>query len=230
MLICQFFFWQKTEKIRPELEIIPTPPSKYFVSAASLGDSEFLFRILASRLQNSGDVFAGFASLKNYDYKRIYAWMNALDELNDQSNFVPALASYYYSQTSNQKDLRYLVDYLELHSAKNLDENWWWLFQAVYIAKNQLNDMDLAIRIANKLAENEPKKAPFWTKQLPAFLYEKVGDGCMAFSIIEKLIKESESGVRQIDPKEMNFMRYFINERLKKLQEQKFDPRACKRS
>ena len=226
--IAQIFFWKQTENIKPSFEIIPPVPSKYLVSTLSLGDNEFLFRILGTRLQNSGDVFAGFVALKNYDYSRLYQWMVMLDELNPKSNFIPALAAYYYSQTQNKPDTRYIVDYLDEHSSKDIDANWWWLFQGTYIAKNNLENPSRALELAHKLAKNNAKNAPLWTKELPAFLLEESGESCLAFEVIEKLIKESESGQHQISANEMNFMRHFINERLAKLKKQKFNPRQCR--
>ncbi len=225
--VCQIFFWKNTEHLKPRFDIVPPAPNQYLVSALSLGDKEFLFRILATRLQNSGDIFAGFVSLKDYDYSRIYQWMTTLDTLNAKSNFVPAIAAYYYSQTQKIADVHYVVDYLEEHSNKDIDANWWWLFQATYIAKKNMGDMNRALEIAYQLSKNNSTTAPFWTKQLPAFLHEEMGDGCMAFAVIESLIKESESGARQIKPEELNFMRHFINDRLAKLKKQKFDPRQC---
>ena len=224
---CQLFFWKQTEHLKPRFDIVPPAPNQYLVSALSLGDKEFLFRILATRLQNSGDVFAGFLALKEYDYVRVHQWMTTLDTLNAKSNFVPAIAAYYYSQTQKIEDAHYVVDYLQEHSIKDIDANWWWLFQATYIAKKNMGDMNRALEIAYLLSKNNSPTAPFWTKQLPAFLHEEMGDGCLAFSVIESLIKESESGARQIKPEELNFMRHFINERLAKLKKQKFDPRQC---
>jgi hypothetical protein len=223
----QIFFWHKTESVKPALDIVPEAPSKYLVSAASLGDNEFLFRVMAARLQNSGDVFAGFVALKKYDYSRIYQWLTALDQLNDKSNFAPALAAYIYSQTQTHQDTKYIVDYLDEHSAKDIDKNWWWLFQAIYIAKKSLGDINRALDLAYKLSENNAKNAPLWTKQMPAFIHEEMGDGCMAFYVIEKIISESESGVRQVSAEELNFMRSFIKDRLHKLKEGKFDPKKC---
>jgi hypothetical protein len=228
--VFQIIFWSETEKIKPRLDIVPPAPSKYFTSATSFGDKEFLFRALGSQLQNFGDVFAGFVSLKNYDYSRIYDWMKALDNLNDKSNFVPSLASYYYSQTQKKEDSRYVVDYLAQHSRKNIDEKWWWMMQAVFIAKSQLKDLNLARDLSYELSENNAKNAPLWTKQMPAFISEELGDGCSAFLVIENLIKESESGERQITAEEMNFMRYFINTRLQKLKTQGFDPKKCQKN
>jgi hypothetical protein len=225
---CQIFFWKKTENLKPRFDIVPPAPNKYLVSALSLGDKEFLFRVLGARLQNSGDVFAGFVALKNYDYSRIYQWMKTLDGLNSKSNFTPALASYYYAQTQKSADTIYIVDYLDEHSSADLDTKWWWLIQAIYIAKNQLHDFDRALDLANKLSKTKAENAPFWVKEMPAFVAEGMGDGCMAFDIISKLIKESESGVHKINAEQMNFMRYFINERLAKLKTQKFDPKKCR--
>ena len=224
----QLLFWHKTENIKPSFDLVPPAPSKYLISAASLGDKEFLFRVMATRLQNSGDVFAGFVALKNYDYLRIYQWLTALDELNDQSHFTPSLAAYVYSQTQKHEDTKYIVDYLEEHSIKDINRNWWWLFQAIYIAKEQMHDINRALELSYKLSENNAPNAPLWTKQMPAFIHEEMGDGCTAFKVIEKILHESESGVRKTDISEINFMRHFIQERLRKLQEVKFDPKKCK--
>lgn len=226
----QIFFWKKTESLKPHFDLVPAAPSKYLTSALAFGDDEFLFRIFATRLQNSGDVFAGFVALKNYDYLRIYQWLKVLDSLDSKSNFAPALASYYYSQTQKTEDSRYIVNYLDEHAAKNLDEKWWWLLQAIFIAKSQLKDLDLALDLAYKLSKNNAKNAPFWTKQMPAFISKEMGNNCLAFSIIEKLLQESEKGVHQISVKEMNFMRHFISEQLARLHAQKFDPRKCSKN
>ena len=227
---CQLFFWKKTENLHASFDIVPPAPSAYLVSAISLGDKEFLFRILATRLQNSGDIFAGFIALKNYDYSRVYQWMKSLDELNSRSNLVPSMATYYYAQTQKTEDTQYIVNYLDEHASKNLDEKWWWEFQAILIAKSNLKNLDLALELAYKLSNNNSKTAPLWTKQMPAFIYaerNEKNDDCLAFGIIEKLIQENENGTRQLSAQEMNMMRYFINERLNNLKSQKFNPKKC---
>jgi hypothetical protein len=223
----QIFFWQKTESIKPQFDLIPNAPNKYLIKA--FGDDEFLFRTLGARLQNSGDVFAGFVSLKNYDYQKIYHWLILLDSLNNKSRFTPALASYYYGQINDSEKIKYIIKYLDEYASRNIDENWWWMFQAIYLSKNTLKDKNLALKFAYKLADNQGDKAPLWTKEMPAFLHAENGEDCMAFVIIEKIIKENETGKRKIKAEEMNFLRYFINERLSKLKVKKFDPNQCKK-
>ncbi len=223
----QVIFWSKTESIKPNYEIIPTPPNQYFLSASSFGDNEFLFRALSFRIQNSGDIFLKFTALKDYDYLRLYQWLTLLDGLNAKSNLMPSLASYYFSQTQKKEDSAYIIQYLDEHASKDLDANWWWIFQAINIAQKDLHDEDLALKLAYKLSENNAQNAPLWTKQMPAFIYAKQGNNCMAFIIIQKIIEDNNSGGRQISVEEMNFMRYFINDRLKTLKNQNFDPRKC---
>lgn len=225
--LAQVFFWKKTESIRLAYEIVPEAPSNSAIKILSFGDDQFLFRILASRLQNMGDVFAGFVSLKKYDYLRLYNWMNKLDNLDNNSRLIPSLASYYFSNNDNEKNLRLIVKYLDEHSSKNIDKHWWWLFQATEIARKNIKDLDLAMSLAQKLANNETQDAPFWTKQILAFIARDRGDDCLAFQVINKLILESENGTRQIKVNEMNFMRHFININLKKLKQKNFDPRQC---
>ncbi len=224
---CQISFSSNFQHLKAKNEIVPNAPTKSVAEIISFGDKEFLFRALTMRLQNSGDVFAGFVALKNYNYQEIYNWMTLLDSLNEQSRLVPALASYYYSQTQNIEDARYVVKYLEEHSDKNIDANWWWLFQAVFIAKDVLKDLDLSLKLAQKLAQNNAENAPFWTKEMPAFILEKQGQGCLAFQTIKALLDEAESGKKKISARDMEFMRYFIKSRLQKLQNQKFDPQKC---
>ncbi len=226
----QIFFWSQTEKIKPAFDVVPPAPSSHFTSIASFGDKEFLFRILALRLQNSGDVFAGFVSLKEYDYSRIYQWMKALDSLDIKSNFVPALASYYYSQTQNHSDNIYIINYLDEHveQTKGADKKWWWLVQAIQIAKHELHDNNRALQLAYKMSKYASDDAPIWFKQMPAFILEDMNEGCMAFAVIEKMLQESNDNKKKFNAEEVAFMRHYIKERLAKLERNKFNPKSCK--
>mgnify|MGYP003386623382 CR=1 FL=1 len=120
-----------------------------------------------------------------------------------------------------------LIDYLDEHSSADIDKNWWWIFQAIYIAKNSMNDLDRALELAYKLSKNKAKDAPLWTREMPAFIHSEMGDDCMAFRIVEKVAKEMESGKRQASVEEIDFMRHFIKRHLDNLKKKRFDPRKC---
>ena len=227
ILLFQIIFWSKTENIKPKFNILPNAPSHNLIKIISFGDNEFLFRILALRIQNAGDIFGGFSSLNNYDYSLLYQWLKILDSLNSKSNLTPSFASYYFGHTSSKEKAIYIAKYLEEHSVKNINEKWWWMFQAIYIATNSLQNKELALKFAYELSKAN-SGAPLWTKQMPAFINLKYGNRCAAFKIISNIITESNAAGTKIKAKELNFMRYFINERLSEFEKQKFNPYSCK--
>jgi hypothetical protein len=210
LFIIQGMFWYETNHIKPEMTIVPNVPSEATVQALSFGDEEFFFRALALDLQNMGDTFGRFTALKYYNYKKLYGWFLLMDTLNSTSDFVPSIASYYFSQTQNKPDVRYIVDYLDQHANRDINKNWWWMTQAVYLSNHVLHDKDRALQLAYSLARARGTNVPIWAQQMPAFIHEQRNEKEEALIIIRDLLKNEA----QLAPSEKAFMNYFINERL----------------
>ena len=230
ILAIQIFFWSKTEKIKPNLGIVPEVPTIGTIKAFSFGDEEFYFRLKGLRLQNTGDTFGRFSPLKDYDYKKLVAWFELLDKLDNKSNYIPSLAAYYYSMTQNKEDLIYIINYLEQFADQNPKDKWWWYYQATYLANNVYNNKDLAIKMAEKLKKYSPDSAPIWTKQMLAILLSDKGEKCEAIRIISGILEEYEKPDNQksISDNELNFMKFFIQQRLEELKKDKnFNPASC---
>ena len=212
VLLLQVTFWYFTKHIKPEMIIVPNVPTKNTVGLLSLGDDQFYFRQLAFKIQNAGDSWGRFTALKDYNYEKLQQWFFLLDKLDSKSNFVPTLASYYYSQTQTPSDTIYIVDYLRKHVKKDPRAKWWWLSQAVYIANHKLKDKKLALEIAYELADTpHDVKIPMWARQMPAFLHEQLGETNSAKKIIIDILENFDD----FTPGELNFMEYFIQDRLK---------------
>ncbi len=211
-----------TRHLKPLLAVVPPVPSPTQITAASFGENQFLFRRLALRIQNAGDSFGRFTALKNYDYQALYQWWSLLDDLDARSHMMPALASYYYSATQTPKPhIPHVVRYLEEHSDRNPEAKWWWYGQAAYLAQHKIDDNDTALRIAYKLAALPDTVAmPLWTRQLPAFILEKKGQFDQACKLILNIIDHHEN----LTQGELNFMFYFINERIQAMEH--VDPRT----
>jgi len=207
----QVSFWYKTKHIKPDMIIVPEVPKLFTVKLLSLGDDQFYFRNLAFKIQNAGDSWGRFTALKDYNYEKLQGWFFLLDELDSKSNFVPSLASYYYSQTQKPEDTVYIVEYLREHAKKDPRTKWWWLSQAVYIANHRLKDKDLALEVAYELAATpEDVDMPYWARQMPAFIHEQRGETDAAKNIIVDILNNFE----EFTPGELNFMEYFIRDRL----------------
>ena len=209
LLIAQLCFWDMARSKLPDMGIVPDVPGRIAVKALSFGDEEFYFRLLALDIQNAGDTFGRFTELYKYDFKKLYAWFKLLDVLDSDSDYMPFIASYYYSQTQNVPDVKYVVDYLYEHSYYRPEKKYWWLAQAVYLAQHKLNDNDLALKMAQPLEKAD--NAPFWVRQLPAFVHEKRGEMEDAAKIIEHIQVNSKN----IPDGELRFMKYFVDERIK---------------
>jgi hypothetical protein len=212
LLLAQLFFWNVSRHILPDMEIVPDIPAREAVKALSLGDEQFYFRVLALQIQNAGDTYGRFTPLKNYDYDKLSQWFYLLDTLDRRSDYIPSLASYYYSQTQNIPDVRYIVDYLYDHSAKDPAHKWWWLLQAMYLANHKLEDKDLALKVGEPLIDAQG--IPLWARQFPAFIHEQKGEPEQALYVMQHVLESA--GKNTLTREEVNFMKYFIEERLEK--------------
>ncbi|MFZ4540270.1 MAG: hypothetical protein ACOYNL_00480 [Rickettsiales bacterium] len=213
LLVAQGGFWNHSRAIVPEMGIVPDVLGERTVRALSFGDEEAFFRLLALNIQSSGDTFGRFTALYKYDFNKLYLWFHMLDKFNNQSNYLPSMASYYFSQTQNPSDVRYLIDYLDEYTDGRPKEKWWWVVQGAYLASHKLKDDARALEMANKL--RSVRGIPIWAQQLPAFIHEKRGEFGEALAIIEDVLKHPED----YSQGELNFMKYFVDERLNRLNE-----------
>jgi hypothetical protein len=210
-LSLQAVFWWHTVDYYPRMEVVPPVPSEVMVEALSLGDKQAFFRILALNLQNFGDSYGRFTPLKDYNYRELARWFYLLDKLDHRSDHIPSLASYYFSQTQHVPDVEFLVRYLEHHTHNRLQDKWWWRTQAVYLANHKLKRPQWAMELAKPLTYE--KGLPIWVRQLPAFLYEQRGEFGDALMIMEHVREHADD----LTPGELNFIRYFIEERIQAL-------------
>lgn len=220
VLMVQMMFWGQTWRIVPDMEIVPDVPGEKEAQALAMGDDQFYFRWHAFNLQNAGWTYGRSTALSNFDYRKVYYWFKLLDTMDSESNFVPALASYYYSRTEQVKDVRYIVKYLHEYVGSRLGQKWWWQAEAVHLADHKLNDRDLALQMAIPL--QHLSTAPIIIRELPAFIYERRGEMGEARRVMDEIRADAV-----LTEGEKNFMTYFVEERLQKRDEktQYFDQR-----
>lgn len=204
-------FWWHSHGIRPEMGIVPDVPGEATVRALSFGDDEAFFRLYALNIQNAGDTFGRFTALYKYDFNKLTQWFYLLDKLNFESNYLPAMSTYYFSQSQNPADVRYIVDYIDNYTKDRVKEKWWWVVQGTYLAEHKLGDIDRAAALAERL--KGVKEIPIWAQQMPAFIHEQKGEFGEALAIIEEIAKRPQD----YSQGELNFMRYFVDERLGRL-------------
>ena len=212
--LLQVAIWWQGLEIRPNFEVVPVLTSKNAVQALSLGDEQGYFRMMAFNLQNLGDGVGRVTPLYRYNYALIKDWAYMLDALDPHSDFVPAVMSFYYSQTQFTPDVRHIVEYLDAHSENRVNDKWEWVAQAVYLANHRLEDKDLALKLAEKLATSTNPSTPMWARQMPAFIHEQRGELEQAEVIIRDLMQRESI----MTASEKSFMQYFLKYRIEALQ------------
>ena len=177
--------WLEQRKLT---EPIAPPPSYETGLAVSLGDGEFFFRSSALHLINAGVSGGQAIPLKNLDFERLQAWFFLLDRFDPRSNLVPVLAGYWFGFTQYRPDARFIVDYLLARAENDPDDAWRWRLQAIFLAKHRIGDLDLALEIAEFTAALDDPNAPFFLKQMPAFVLEDMGDQEAALILLQSIM------------------------------------------
>jgi hypothetical protein len=234
LLVLQIIFGIKTNTTKVELGIVPTTYSKKTMKAFTFGDNEYYFRLKSLKVQNMGDTYGRYTALYKYDYKKLYDWIDSLDDLDSKSNYLASLSAYYFSQTQNKSDVRYVVNFLVKHSEENLKDKWWWMYQAASLSQYIVKDEELTISILNKL-KNAPKEVlPIWLRQVVALFFSNNGQDCESLRILTEMEKEyvnldKETDLEKKKKKEsqLNYMRYFIKDVIDRLKAKKIDVNKC---
>ena len=192
LLFIQFLFWKKYTNFRAKLEVVNTPPNEKTMKAFTFGDDEFFYRIKSFKVQNMGDTYARNTPLRDYDYRKLYGWFKELEKLDYDSNYLPSMVAYYFSQTQNIEDRIYVVRFLLEHALKNPEKKWWWMYQASYIAYYTMNNKDLGLRIAYLLRKYSPDSTPIWIKETYSFLLSDRGNTCETIRVINETLMDLE--------------------------------------
>lgn len=189
----------------PHWANVPPAPSVNALRASFLGDSEMAYRSLAVTVQSFGNSTGQVQALKDYNYKNLGTWFDAADSLNPASDYVPFLAGYYFGANQNPKELMPVINYLRRVGTYAQKDKWRYLGQAVYLARHKMNDMPLALQLADEMAAHYKAggSMPAWTHQMRAIIASDMGEKEMAYNLMLDSLQSKSKGA---DPAEINYM------------------------
>jgi len=189
----------------------PPAPEPHIAALSSLGDTELAHRRNVLFLQNLGNDKGKSTHLSAYNYNNLKNWFFLQNHLNPYSDATPLLAAYYFGGIQDPDKLAYVLDYLEHVGQSAQGEKWRWLGHAVYLAKDQMGDLDRALSLAQKLSQNKSPDLADWARQMPAFIYQNQGRNDMALDIMMGIL---QSNADTLHPNEINYMIDYICNRL----------------
>lgn len=176
---------------------VPPAPAPVYASAIGLGDPQLSYRIYGLILQNLGDSGGKSRALSEYNYDDLGHWFFLEDSLDQRSNFIPYLASYYFGAVQTPESLRPLIHYLIEIGQRPEEGKWRWLGQAVFLARFRLQDYDLALEAAQKLSAVKGADIPVWAKNMEGIVLNAKGEKDAAFQIMIQTLQTERDKMEQ---------------------------------
>jgi hypothetical protein len=199
VLVHQIALHQKAVNYRP----LASPFAATIYQGLSMGSEQLLSYLLAIRLQLHDNQAGKHVRYSQLDYQRLVNWLDQIYQLNTQSEYTMLLASRVYSQTRDRDRLRIILEYIDRTFMHNPQLHWRRLAEASVIAKHQLGDLQLALKMADKLSSQpESVEMPRWARDIQFILLGDMNEVESAITIIVALLQSDAVN----DPDELRFL------------------------
>lgn len=204
ILLGQLLYHQSSQQqFEADYQALSKPLQASTYRVVSMGSDKLLGYLLAIRLQLHDNQMGRHFSYDRIDYHRLVDWLEQIRALNPRSEYPMLLASRVYSQTQDKGRLVLMLDFIERTFEDDPQLHWRRLAEASLLAKHQLGDLKLALRLAEKLAQlPESVIMPNWARDIRFLLLAEMNEFESAIAIIQALL---QSGVVS-DPDERRFL------------------------
>jgi hypothetical protein len=188
---------------RASASALPLPPSQAVLQVAAAGDSIGLSKALMLWLQQFDNPPGISVPFRNLDYARVIAWLERILRLDERAEYPLLAAARLYGEVPVPEKQQQMLEFVYQEFLKDPNRRWPWMAHAVYIARHRLQDLPLALRYADALAQHATGAAvPSWAKQMSIFVLEDMGELEAAKVLIGGLLDSRKVQ----DPAEQRFL------------------------
>lgn len=199
VLVHRYMASDRTGQYRP----LSAPYDSKIYKSLSMGSEQLFGYLLAIRLQLHDNQAGKHVRYQKIDYNRLVNWLDQIYRLNSRSEYPIMLASRIYSQTRDKERLRIILGYIDRTFMTNPQLHWRHQAEATVIAKHKLGDLDLALKMAQKLSDQpESVVMPRWARDMQFILLAELNEFETALVIIDALLKSDAVN----DPDEKIFL------------------------
>ncbi len=190
----------QSERYRP----LAKPFDSTIYRGLAMGSEQLFSYLLAIRLQLHDNQAGRHIRYRNIDYRLLINWLDEIHGLNIQSEYPMMLASRVYSQTKDKQRLRLILNYIDQAFMADPQLHWRHQAEATVIAKHKLDDLELALQMAQRLADlPQSIVMPRWARDMHFLLLGDLNEFESALVIIDALLKSDAVN----DPDEKRFLR-----------------------
>jgi len=197
---------------------LSSPLSGTSYRAIAMGSEQLLGYLLALRLQLHDNQAGQHFSYDLIDYGVLIDWLDRITEISPGTEYPMLLAARVYSSTGDSGRLRPLLEFIARRFEDDPQRHWRRLAEASLLARHKLGDLELALRLAEWLAQQPPSvNMPQWARDFRFLLLAELNELEAAIAIIEALLQTDAIN----DPDEKRFLR----EKLSEFQQKMFESR-----
>lgn len=207
---------QAQRQLRADYQALDSPLSTAIYSGIAMGSQQLFGYLLAIRLQLHDNQAGRHFSYRRIDYEILVDWLDRISDLSQGSEYPMLLATRIYSSTRDHDRLRRMLAFIERRFKDDPQKHWRRLAEACLLAKHKLDDLDLALRLAEQLAlQPQSVQMPQWARDFRFLLLADLNEFEAAIAIIQALLQTDSIS----DPDEKRF----LQEKLLDFQQKLFD-------
>ena len=207
LIILLFFALQVGINLQyPPLKVneidLPHAPKNEVLTALALGDKVTFSKLLTLWLQAFDNQGGQSISFHDLDYDKVVGWLRSILELDPRTQYPMMNATRIYTAINDKEKIRKMVNFVGEEFVKDPASRWEWMAAAATLAKNELDDLELALELARELRNKteDIESIPNWAKQMETFLLLDLNRFDEAALFLENLIDSGEV----TDPNEFN--------------------------
>ena len=200
-----------------------TPLSAPVYRGIAIGSEQLLGYLLAIRLQLHDNQAGQHFRYSLIDYEILIEWLDRITELSPGTEYPMLLASRVYTSTGDQARLREILGFIQRRFDDNPQLHWRRLAEASVIAKHKLQDLELALAMAEKLTQQPPSiEMPNWARDFQFLLLAELNELESAIALIQALLQTDAIH----DPDEKRFLEGKLLDFQQKLFESRQTPQS----
>ena len=206
------------ERLEAEYRPLGEPLDVEVYRGLSMGSEQLLGYLLALRLQLHDNQVGRHFRYSLIDYEILIDWLDLVTELSHGTEYPMLLASRVYASTNEPVRLRLILEFIKRRFDDDPQLHWRRLAEASVIARHRLDDLEFALAMARKLAQQPPSvEMPVWARDFEFLLLAELNEHQAAIVIIEALLQTDAVD----DPDE----RRFLEQKLLDFQQKLFESR-----
>ncbi len=197
------------------------PFSAPLYRALAMGSEQLTGYLLALRLQLHDNQAGQHFRYQLIDYDRLVDWLERISDISPRTEYPMLLASRVYTATRDPAQLRQMLEFIERRFDDDPQLHWRRLAEASVLARHKLDDLDLALRLARKLAQQPAAvRMPPWARDFEFLILAELNELESSIAIIQALLQSDAVN----DPDERRFLQGKLLEFQQKLFESRQSP------